>query len=77
MKTRNPYEKPVHMAKMISAHGDVSPLCAKRPKAINLKTDLWTTCKDAVTCPKCLATIRSAAPPVATEVEEGSGAGKL
>jgi hypothetical protein len=52
----DPYhdKKPVHLAKMISNNGDVSPLCAKKPRKINLKTETWTNRAEAVTCKKCL-----------------------
>lgn len=49
----------IHMAKLISANGNVSPLCAKRPRAINLKVASWTNRPEAVTCPKCIALLVS------------------
>jgi hypothetical protein len=45
--------KPIHMAKMMNDNGDVSPLCAKKPRKINLKKETWTIRAEAVTCSKC------------------------
>lgn len=47
--------KPYHMFNLVSDKGDVSPLCAKRPRKINLKKELWTLKSEAVTCKRCLA----------------------
>jgi len=46
-------EKMVHMAKHISQDGRVSPLCAAKPRAINLSVATWTNRESAVTCKKC------------------------
>jgi hypothetical protein len=53
----DPYHdhKPIHRAKLISDKGDVSPLCATKPRKLNLKVETWTNRDEAVTCPKCLA----------------------
>ena len=48
-----PFVKTVHMAKLLSQDGGVSPLCARRPKVIDLKTATWTNRPEAVTCPRC------------------------
>ena len=56
--TKNyPYhdDKKYHMADMVAPNGNVSALCFKRPRAINLDVALWTTNPHAVTCKKCLA----------------------
>lgn len=60
---RDPYHdnKKYHLAKMISAGGDVSPLCARTPRKINLKRELWTNRPEAVTCKRCLALIEARA----------------
>lgn len=57
----DPYHdrKPYHMFHLVSSKGDVSPLCAERPRKINLKRELWTFDKGAVTCKKCLAKLAS------------------
>jgi len=47
-------EKEIHRAKLVSQNGDVSPLCAEVPKALNLKKESWTNRDEAVTCKKCL-----------------------
>jgi hypothetical protein len=47
--------KPYHMAKLFREDGGVSPLCAKRPRKIDLMRATWTFRWDAVTCPRCLA----------------------
>ena len=46
--------KTYHYPKMMSQNSDVSPLCAKIPKALNLTTDSWTWDKTAITCSKCI-----------------------
>jgi hypothetical protein len=48
-----------HRAKLISVNGDISPLCAKIPRKLNLAKELWTIRDEAVTCPKCLTIIRN------------------
>jgi len=48
-----PRVKVVHMGKFISSEGDVSPLCAQSPRAINLKKAPWTNRAEAVTCRRC------------------------
>ena len=47
--------RPYHLAKMISEAGDISPLCATEPRKLDLKVELWTNRREAVTCAKCLA----------------------
>ena len=56
MSTEDPYNdlKIYHKAKLIAPDGSVSPLCAEKPKKLNLKQELWTMDDDAVTCKKCL-----------------------
>jgi hypothetical protein len=49
-----PSVKIVHMAKLISSTGGVSPWCAKTPRRINLKKALWTNRWEAVTCARCV-----------------------
>jgi hypothetical protein len=53
----DPYHdnKPIHRAKLISEQGEVSPLCATRPRKLNFKVETWTLLDKFVTCPKCLA----------------------
>lgn len=46
-----------HLAKHFRSDGKVSALCAKKPRAINLKVALWTNREEAVTCGKCKAII--------------------
>ncbi len=57
MASDDPYHdrKKYHMAKLFSDNGDVSPVCAERPRKINLKRETWTFRWEAVTCKKCLA----------------------
>lgn len=52
--------KPIHRAKLITGDGRVSPLCAKRPRAIDLARASWTNRDEAVTCPRCLDVLRPA-----------------
>jgi hypothetical protein len=50
--------KPYHRAKLISDRGDVSPLCAKTPRVLNLQWETWTLQDEAVTCSACLAILK-------------------
>ena len=53
-----------HMAKLISPDGDVSPLCAKIPRKLNLKRhQLWTILPEQVTCPRCRIALGNAGRP--------------
>jgi len=53
----DPYHdrKKYHMACKFTEDGEVSALCFDPPRAINLKRELWTIRKEAVTCKKCKA----------------------
>ena len=42
-----------HRADKMDPDGNVSALCFKRPKAIDLSKASWTIRDEAVTCPKC------------------------
>lgn len=46
--------KTVHLAKLISETGAVSPLCARRPRALNLSKESWTIVNSGVTCERCI-----------------------
>ena len=46
--------KPVHMADLVNAHGEVSPLCADDPRAIDLERETWTLQRATVSCGACL-----------------------
>ena len=48
-------DKKYHYANKINENGDVSALCFKNLKKINLNFECWTIRKEAVTCKKCLA----------------------
>lgn len=50
--------KIVHMAAKIAENGRVSPLCAPKPRAINLKRATWTHFTKFVTCAKCLRRLK-------------------
>lgn len=54
--TDDPYGdiKVCHKAKLVWPGGGVSPLCAKKPRKINLKRETWTVNDRFVTCKKCL-----------------------
>ncbi|KKL91160.1 hypothetical protein LCGC14_1897460 [marine sediment metagenome] len=43
-----------HKAKKVCSGGGVSPLCAVKPRRINLKVATWTLTNRFVTCKKCL-----------------------
>lgn len=49
-----PKKKFYHFANKVNQFGDMSALCYKKLKKINLKTALWTIVWKQVTCPKCL-----------------------
>lgn len=49
----HPHVKTIHRAKLIAPDGSVSPLCAKKPRAIDLKVSSWTLVDGMVTCPHC------------------------
>jgi hypothetical protein len=48
-------KKTYHIFGLVNNKGGVSPLCADRPKALDLSRATWTFEWAAVTCPKCLA----------------------
>lgn len=43
-----------HFGIFINSVGHVSAACFGRPKKINLRSALWTTRSDSVTCKKCI-----------------------
>ena len=45
--------KTIHKAKHLTEDGRVSPLCAKKPRAINLSRAGWALLDEFVTCKKC------------------------
>lgn len=47
--------KPYHMAAKMDGEGNVSPLCAVKPRALDLSKELWTVRPEAVTCKRCRA----------------------
>jgi hypothetical protein len=51
-------QKVYHRASLVNENGDMSALCFKSPRAIDLSKATWTIRDDAVTCPKCRAAIR-------------------
>jgi hypothetical protein len=53
-RARLPRYRRVHLAKLISATGAVSPACARESRAINMQRDTWSTDPSAVTCQGCL-----------------------
>ena len=55
MRPTDPYSdlKKYHKAHLYGAAGQVSALCFRQPRAIDLSRALWTIDDDAVTCPKC------------------------
>lgn len=58
MAKDDPYydKRTYHKGALMNAAGDVSPLCAKKPRRLDLKKhQLWTNRWEAVNCKKCLA----------------------
>ena len=55
MSRVDPYHdlRKVHMFHLVSDKGAVSPLCAKKPRKLNLKREGWTLTNRFVTCEKC------------------------
>lgn len=53
--TRKVYHRAKHIA--TDGSGNVSALCFKKPRPIDLKKAMWTTRDDAVTCPACIKAI--------------------
>jgi hypothetical protein len=53
----DPLARPVHFAALIRKDGAVSPVCAARPRKINLKVASWTNRQEAITCPRCLTRV--------------------
>ncbi len=51
-------QRTVHLARLINRQGEISPLCAVSPRALNLKKESWTTQVRYVTCLRCQAKIR-------------------
>lgn len=47
--------KLIHSARLVSRDGDISPLCARNPRKLDLRKESWTTDPKAVTCQKCKA----------------------
>jgi hypothetical protein len=45
--------KVYHFADKIRDDGAVSPLCARRPRALDLVRETWTMRPEAVTCARC------------------------
>lgn len=62
----SPHVKTIHMAALISPTGEVSPLCAKRPKAIDLTKASWTNRSEAVTCRRCRSMLAAVQTPLPT-----------
>lgn len=60
---RDPYgdNRPVHLAAKVGEGGRISPLCAKRPRALPSSAK-WTTQAAGVTCPRCLAALEASRP---------------
>ena len=48
-----------HRGDKISEQGDVSALCFKRPRAIDMQRASWVLSDSGVTCAKCLRVIRA------------------
>ena len=61
MSKNDPYHdnKKYHFAAKTTANGDVSALCFDPPRKINLRRELWTLTKSAVTCKKCLSILKN------------------
>lgn len=54
--------KTVHLASKIDQHGNVSALCFKRPRKIDLSKEIWTLRIEAATCKGCIAAHKAKRP---------------
>ena len=54
-----PRAKRIHKAAQVNPSGQVSALCYKTPRAINLRRESWTLLDDAVTCKRCRAILKT------------------
>lgn len=54
-----PKAKTVHKAGHVRSDGAVSPICAKKPRALDLRRETWTNREAAVTCEACKAELES------------------
>ena len=52
-----------HMFDLVNHRGEVSALCFKKPRAINMKLASWTIAESAVTCRACLRGMAQLAEP--------------
>lgn len=62
-----------HMAAFFSldGKGNVSPLCADKPRALDLsRHQLWTLVPEQVTCPKCRKRLEEKAKVVSGGIDE-------
>ena len=53
-----PRKRVYHMADKMDGNGNVSAMCFKSPRPINLNVAWWTTAPEAVTCSKCKRAMR-------------------
>lgn len=51
--------KVYHRGSLVNDKGQVSALCFKAPRPINLAVAMWTNNDAAVTCPKCLRLLKA------------------
>lgn len=59
MSQRVPEVKVIHKAALINEDGEVSALCYKRPRRIDLRRSTWTIRDHAVTCENCIAVLKA------------------
>jgi|GEM_PF-6272912 len=67
--TRRVRVKRVHMGASVNQRGQVSALCYRRRRPIDLRAATWTNRTEAVTCPACRAALDTLA---SVGGEEGS-----
>ena len=63
--------KTYHFADKIDEDGNVSALCFKAPKAIDLGRASWTIRAEAVTCRRCKAALKNSSP--SRDIEKTDG----
>lgn len=57
-----PGKRKYHRAKLAGPNGEISPLCAKKPRAIDMSVasnETWTVIDDDVTCPACIRKLKA------------------
>ena len=55
-------KRKVHRAKLIGENGEISPLCANKPRVLDVRPsskETWTTDDAATNCPACVRRLKA------------------